>query len=103
MIFGGEAPRGDRYPSFAVTWPVAKAEFARAVLHASGREVRLRLYNFEREEARASVRLWRLERGRYTLEVDGQRSEFTVDRLPHTLEVPVPAAREVTARIDAIR
>jgi hypothetical protein len=102
-LFGGEAPRGDRYPSFAVTWPAVQSEFARAVLQAGAREVKLKLYSFEAEVARVPVRLWRLERGRYSLDVNGERSEFTVDRLPHVVEIPLPAGREVTARIDAIR
>jgi hypothetical protein len=98
-LFGGGTPRGDRYPTFAVTWPVAEAEFARLVTSAGPGEVRLRLYNFEAEQKLAPVLLWRLGLGQYTWESGGQRGGFTVDRLPHRLELPLPPRREVTVLI----
>jgi hypothetical protein len=98
-LFGGESPRGDRYPAFAVTWPAAKAEFARALLTASENEVVFRAYSFESAPATVPVRLWRVRPGRYTWTSGEQSSEFTVDRVPHTVDVSIPVGKEVTVRI----
>ena len=64
-LFGGEAPCGDRYPGFAVTWPAAKTDFARAVLGSTPTSLQLRLYSFENRPGSAQVRVWQLAPGRY--------------------------------------
>ena len=99
-LFGGEAPRGDRYPTFAVTWPAAQAEFARVVLAASERGLRARLYSFEREEKFIPLRLWRLEPGAYRWRCGDAQGEFSADRLPHLLNVPLAPRREVTLSVE---
>ncbi len=98
-LFGGEAPRGDRYPSFAVTWPPAEMEFARAVLAATGETVRIRLCSFMSKEAPIAVRLWRLKPGSYKWRCGVRQGSFTITRLPHTLSVPLPPGYEVTFEI----
>jgi hypothetical protein len=98
-LFGGEAPRGDRYPTFAVTWPAIETEFARAVTSAGDRSLRLRLYSFEASDKQIAVRLWRLKPGRYTWEAGGQRREFTIARVPHLLQLPLSPRKDTTVRI----
>ncbi len=100
-LFGGEAPRGDRYPTFAVTWPPSKADFARAVVAADSTSLRLRLYSFEARPAFAEVRLWRLAPGRYrwtasdTLGAHISSGDLVVTRRTQTLRVPLPPGREI--------
>jgi hypothetical protein len=96
-LFGGEAPRGDRYPSFAVTWPASKAEFARAVLEARPDRVRVRIYAFQGGEGR--MRLWRLEPGAYRWSAGDRGGDLVVDKLPHTLSFPLEAGTETTLEI----
>ena len=103
LLFGGEAPRGDRYPTFAVTWPAAQAEFARAVLEATPEKVRLRAYSFEAGKRMALVRLWRLKPGRYTWRAGEERGEFEISRLPHLLEAPLPPRTEITVSVERAR
>ncbi|MBS1825646.1 MAG: hypothetical protein JST93_10020 [Acidobacteria bacterium] len=98
-LFGGEAPRGDRYPTFAVTWP-AGGEFARAVLAAGEREVRVRAYSFAAGETMAEMRLWRLKPGAYRWSNGSAGGEFTVTKLPYLLRVPLPGQREVTVTVN---
>jgi hypothetical protein len=98
-LFGGEAPRGDRYPTFSVTWPVVKGEFARAVLSAGEDHIRVRAYSFETSGLEAQLRLWRLKPGRYTWTNGAQSGQFNVARLPHLLSVPLPAQKEVTVSV----
>jgi hypothetical protein len=100
-LFGGEAPRGDRYPSFPVTWPAAEFEFARAVLETSSERLRIQAYSFEEAGRSAPVRLWRLKPGRYSWTAGAATGDFTVERLPHHLEIPLPARKEVTIVIQA--
>jgi hypothetical protein len=100
-LFGGEAPRGDRYPTFSVTWPPTDAEFARAVLSAGENEIRLRLYSFDAAQKQVPVRLWRLKPGRYTWQSGGQRVDFAVERLPHVVELPLPPHKETEIVIRA--
>jgi hypothetical protein len=102
-LFGGESPRGDRYPSFAVTWPAAKAEFARAVLSANAAGVRLQMYSFESEPRSVPVRFWRLAPGRYRWRLGTQSGNFEAKHLPHTLELPLPPKSEVEAVIERIQ
>lgn len=98
-LFGGEAPRGDRYPTFSVTWPSVKAEFARAVMSFSQDSLRLRLYSFENQERRVPIRLWRLKPGQYQWRSATARGTFTIDKLPHTLDLPLPPMRETEIEI----
>jgi hypothetical protein len=97
-LFGGESPRGDRYPTFAVTWPPAGAWFARAVLDAGSDRLTLRLYNFEDRPLEAAVRVWRLAPGRYRWE----GGEVEVSQRAQLLSLPVPARREVTVALRRI-
>jgi hypothetical protein len=94
-LFGGETPRGDRYPTFAVTWPPADAWFARAVLDAGPDRLSLRLYNFEDRPIEAAVRVWRLSPGRYRWE----GGEVEVFRRAQSLSFPVAARQEVTVTL----
>ncbi|HEY3444434.1 MAG TPA: hypothetical protein VGK29_27030 [Paludibaculum sp.] len=98
-LFGGEAPRGDRAPEFHVTWPAAKARFARAVLAAGRQSLSARLYSFEAEPATASLRLWQLEKGNYQWECAGQRGAFAVQTPPVEITIPIPPSAEAELRI----
>jgi hypothetical protein len=99
-LFGGEAPRGDRYPTFSVTWPPASVEFARTVLEASQDRLRMRAYSFDQAKKEAPVRLWRLKQGRYVWRANGQSGEFAVTSLPHTLTLPLPPRQEVSITVE---
>ena len=105
LLFGGEAPRGERYPAFAVTWLPAKEDFARAVLTAEKDNVRLRLYSFEEKDHEAAVRLWRLKPGAYhwqALDTEGEAvaaGETRIMTLPRVLRLPVPPGKEVTIQV----
>lgn len=102
FLFGGAAPRGERYPTLAVTWPVSRSDFARAVLEATATSVRLRIYSFEPAGHRVAVRLWRLRPGLYrweTKDLGGRllaSREAKIERLPALIELDVPARQEVT-------
>jgi hypothetical protein len=104
-LFGGESPRGDRYPTFAVTWPSTGAEFARAVLEASVVSAKLRLYSFEAKPASVPVRLWRLAPGRYrwrSFDAEGKPlagGSIELARSPGIIELPLPPRRELTVVI----
>ena len=102
-LFGGESPRGDRYPAFAVTWPPAKAEFARAVISAGPSAVRLRAYSFENDTRTVPVRLWRLTPGRYKWTSGSRSGEFTIPSLPYTLELPLDAKTDASITIQTLR
>lgn len=101
-LFGGDAPRGERYPSFAVTWPATAGAFARAVLDAGPETLQFRLYSFETNHVEAPVRVWRLEPGRYrwdSVDTQGSRvgsGEVTISRQPQVISLPLPAQREIT-------
>ncbi len=107
-LFGGDAPRGERYPTFAVTWPATKASFARAVLNTTGTSAELRLYSFEPQTVHIPVRLWRLQRGKYEWESSSvgrepsMRREFEFNRSAQKLELLLPPQEEVTIRIKRI-
>lgn len=98
-LFGGEAPRGDRAPTFHVTWPVTKTRFARAVLAVASQSFTARLFSFESAPASAAIRLWRLEKGAYQWECAGQRGEFEVQSLPADVIVPLPSRTEAELRV----
>jgi hypothetical protein len=55
VLFGGEAPRGDRYPTFSVTWPPADTEFARALLRGSERDIAIRAFQFRCAHPRRKI------------------------------------------------
>ena len=97
-LFGGEAPRGDHYPTFAVTWPTVKGAFARAVLDATSTSLKLHLYNFEREELRVPLRAWRLQPGRYRW----QGGEVNVSARAQVIELPLPPRKETTITLERI-
>jgi hypothetical protein len=99
-LFGGEAPRGDRYPFFAVTWPEGTAEFARAVLESGTGRLRIRLYSFEAAEAEVEARLWRLKPGAWRWRLGAESGEFTVTTLPHSLRLRLPARQESTLTVE---
>lgn len=107
-LFGGEAPRGDRYPTFTVTWPPAEGEFARAVLRASGDTLHLAAYNFEARELEAEVRLWRLRAGRYRWEsrdASGAavgKGEQALTKFPETIRFRLPPRREVRIALERL-
>lgn len=98
-LFGGEAPRGDRYPTFAVTWPPTATEFARAVLEAGEDRLRLVVYHFGERAARVPVRVWRLRPGRYVWDTGAARGDFEITKLPQVVEVDVPPLREVRVEV----
>jgi hypothetical protein len=95
-LFGGEAPRGDRYPNFAVTWGAAAGDVARAVLEAKPDQVALALYNFEPAAVEVPLRLWRLRPGRYQVRgLPGGPAPFVAGQLPHDLKLTIPPRKEV--------
>lgn len=98
-LFGGEPPRGDRAPLFAVTWPAQKTPFARAVLGNGPDALKLRIYAFE--EGEALVRLWRLKAGNYTWSTGAATGTFQLTRTPHDLILPLPARQDLTVEITA--
>jgi hypothetical protein len=106
-LFGGETPRGDRYPTFAVTWPAASGEFGRAVLAANPRRLELALYNFESRALTVPLRAWRLEPGAYRWQTFDSSDrlvasgEFEVRDLPALIRLPLPSEREISVRIVA--
>jgi hypothetical protein len=98
-LFGGEAPRGDRYPTFAVTWLPEAADFARAVLEATDRSLRIALYNFEERPVTARLRAWRLRPGGYRWRSEAGGGGFTVSARPHTVELPLPPRQAIEIEI----
>ncbi len=106
-LFGGDSPRGDRYPTFAVTWPSAPGEFARLVVEASRTRLKLLAYNFEAETMEIPLRVWRLQSGPYIWEIrSGQnqaihRGEFIVSKSAQLVEVPLPPQAEVSIELVA--
>lgn len=102
-LFGGGAPRGDRAPGFAVTWPESDTRFSRLVMAAGPAELQARLYSFETAEAQARLRLWRLKPGAYRWTAGAKSGSLQVDRLPAELAVPLPARQEVRLVIEAAR
>jgi len=105
-LFGGEAPSGERYPTFAVTWPESRAPFARAVLTAAQDRLALLLYGFAGTESEFSVRAWGLAPGRYrwTLQpAEGgapiRAGSLEITRRAQLLTFPLPARQEMILRI----
>jgi hypothetical protein len=104
-LFGGESPRGDRYPTFAVTWGPGRAPgmfVARVVLAISAQSTRLALYNFDESEADVPLYLWRMKPGRYRIRANGQdREELKVAFRPQPVMLRVPP--RVDWRVELIR
>lgn len=100
-LFGGDSPRGERYPTFAVTWETAPDFYARAVLEAGERTLRLRFYNFNSKPVTAVFRTWRLVPGKYELAVGAERREIEVGPRPHRIEAALPAAKEIAVTLKA--
>jgi hypothetical protein len=99
-LFGGEAPRGDRYPFFAVTWPAGTAEFARALLESGAGRLRISLYGFDAAGAEIEARLWRLKPGAYRWRLGAETGRFTVTTLPHGLRLRLPARQELILTVE---
>ncbi len=97
-LFGGEGPRGDRYPSFALTWPPAEGRFARAVLEAGPEGLELQLYNFEPRRLAVPLRVWRLRPGLYRW----AGGEVRIHRRPQLIRLPLPAQREITVKLTRV-
>jgi hypothetical protein len=105
-LFGGDAPRGDRAPDFAVTWPPASARFGRLVMHASEERLEARLFNFEAEQAEAIVRIWRFKAGEYRWTAGQRSGRLSVKHLPVDLNVAMDGRQEerlVVAPADAAK
>ncbi|MCS7025090.1 MAG: hypothetical protein NZV14_09835 [Bryobacteraceae bacterium] len=108
-LFGGEPPRGDRYPMFAISWMPVEGEFARAVLHASRQSLELAAYNFESSPITAEARLWRLDPGDYRCQVIDQEGKlrytavFGMRKKPQRLRITLPAQTEVTVRVELVK
>jgi len=104
-LFGGEAPRGDRFPSFAVTWPATEGQFARAVLEASPIAMVLQAYSFEAREITIPVRVWRLQPGPYRWESRDRKGApvgqgaVTLGGRAQVIKLPLPSQSEVTITI----
>ncbi|MBL8234899.1 MAG: hypothetical protein JNL98_40740, partial [Bryobacterales bacterium] len=105
-LFGGEGPRGDRYPMYAVTWTPVEGEFARAVVDWSSRSMEIAAYNFEQSPITAEARLWRLDKGDYRCHVTDSTGKlrytsiFGMRKNPQLLRITLPARTEVTIRIE---
>jgi len=99
-LFGGDAPRGDRAPDFAVTWPPVSARFARVVMQASRERLEARLFSFDEGHTQAAVRLWRLQPGQYRWKAGARSGELKVEKLPVDLQVPLDGRGEVRLVIE---
>jgi hypothetical protein len=101
-LFGGDAPRGERYPNMAVTWPASKEEFARAVLEAKPDLLKLAVYSFEPRPIQVNLRVWRLRQGRFrwTSETSGggtvEHGELAIAGRAQVIQLPVPPQTELT-------
>lgn len=108
-LFGGDAPRGERYPNFMVTWPPTNKSVARAVLESTPRVLRFRFFNFEEHDVIQPVRLWRCRAGRWSIETraaEGEvlvRSEVLVTHRAQKVQIRVPARRESSVSLTYMR
>jgi hypothetical protein len=98
-LFGGDPPRGDRAPAFAVTWPPVSAEFARAVLEAKPDALRLRMYSFEAEERDVPLRIWQLSSGDYMWRAGSRQGRVRIAGMAQTITLPLPPRRDITITI----
>ncbi len=94
-LFGGDAPRGDRAPGFAVTWPPSPAKFARAVMEASSSRFSALLYGFDEAGGEARLRLWRLKPGAYRWSAGRQCGILAVRSVPVDLTVPLTGREQI--------
>jgi hypothetical protein len=107
-LFGGDAPRGDRYPAFAVTWPPAETAFARAVVAATSTALRLRLYSFETKPSTVQVRVWRLKPGKYrwvsrdTIGTELDRGDLAISKRAQTVSLRLPPARDLELTLSRV-
>ena len=107
-LFGGDAPRGERYPNMAVTWPAAKEEFARAVVEAKPDSLKLVVYSFESRPIQASLRVWRLQPGRFrwrSTAPEGrmlESGELEVAERAQLVRFPVAPRTEITITLERI-
>ncbi|HEY3131013.1 MAG TPA: hypothetical protein VGL91_16280 [Acidobacteriota bacterium] len=109
-LFGGETPRGDRYPMFAVTWPLQPADFARAVLVADTQHLQLMLYSFEKAETRAGIHLWKLAPATYRWRMESLSANqllldsgtIQVGQRGQLVTFPLPPRKEVILRIEPV-
>lgn len=99
-LFGGEAPRGDRAPAFAVTWPAVNTRYSRLVMTADSERLEALLYSFEEQTAEARLRLWRLKPGRYQWRAGSSSGRFEVSRLPADVTMTVEPHRELRLIIE---
>jgi hypothetical protein len=108
-LLGGEAPRGDGDPAFAVTWQPAETQFARAVLEATGTSLHLRLYSFETKPAGAQVRVWRLVPGKYRwvstdlIGTELGKGDLIVSRRAQKVSIPLPPSKEIDVTIRQVQ
>jgi hypothetical protein len=109
LLFGAEAPRGERYPTFAATWPAANGEFARAVIAAKDTELGLHFYNFGSREMQVPLRVWRLKAGTYQWEsrdLQGapvSAGEVAITHLPQVVQLTLPPRKEITVSLRRAR
>lgn len=94
-LFGGDVPRGDRSPGFAVTWPPAPAKFARAVVEASSTRLSALLYGFDEAGGEARLRFWRLKPGAYRWSAGHRGGSFAVRTVPADLAVPLAGRKQI--------
>ena len=107
-LFGGEAPRGERYPNFAVTWPAVKHSFARAALLANPTKLELRFYSFESGAIQVPLRVWQLQFGRYlwratdSLGAPMAKGEVAVSKRAQLIELPLLPHKEVLFTLEKV-
>lgn len=94
-LFGGGAPRGDRAPDFAVTWPPVSPRFARLVTASGSTTLRALLFSFENAPGEATLRLWRLKPGAYRWSAGSASGQLSIAKLPADLKVPLPPRAQV--------
>lgn len=108
-LFGGDAPRGERYPGFMVTWPPTNKSVARAVLESGPRLIRFRFFNFEDHEVMQPVRLWRCRAGRWSIETRNAseevlfRSQVIVTHGAQKIHIRIPALQESSVSLACLR
>jgi hypothetical protein len=101
FLFGGAAPRPDRYPAFAISRTPAVDEYSHAVLSATDTALDLKFFNFEQAVVQANFRAWRLRPGRYqwTIAETKQQGEIQIEGARRYFSIPLAAGRELTVAI----
>ncbi|MBD3374791.1 hypothetical protein GF406_07150 [candidate division KSB1 bacterium] len=101
-LFGGTGPRGDRVPSFAVTWLPEDTDIARAVLGWSESTLITEFYNFSTKQELIGMRLWQLEPGTYRWTLNSENGtvlddgQLQIQNMPHKAEFTIPPQQSVT-------